>query len=209
MASEVVLPQWGMEMQDGVIIRWLKQVGDSVQEGEPLVEIETAKIQTELESTVSGVLQRIAAQEGEIVPIRGLLCVIADPGEAAPPDVAGTLPHAMSAERVSAPRASASAAPGAPRQVVPAARRLAGDNNIDLGSVAGSGPQGRILLADVESAIRSRVEATAQSAAPPASQGDGRVPVVPAARRLAKEQGIDLAQVRGSGPQGRILIEDM
>ena len=209
MASEVVLPQWGMEMQDGVIIRWLKQVGDSVQEGEPLVEIETAKIQTELESTVSGVLQRIAAQEGEIVPIRGLLCVIADPGEAAPPDVAGTLPHAVSAERVSAPRASAPATPGAPRQVVPAARRLAGDNNIDLGSVAGSGPQGRILLADVESAIRARVEATAQSAAPPASQGDGRVPVVPAARRLAKEQGIDLAQVRGSGPQGRILIEDV
>ena len=81
MASEIVLPQWGMEMQDGVIVRWLKNEGDAVQEGEPLVEIETAKMQTELESTVSGVLDRIVAQEGDIVPIRGVLCVIAEPGE--------------------------------------------------------------------------------------------------------------------------------
>ena len=70
MASEIVLPQWGMEMQDGTIVRWLKQEGDTVAEGEPIVEVETAKLQTELESTASGVLSRIVAQEGEIVPIR-------------------------------------------------------------------------------------------------------------------------------------------
>ena len=81
MASEIVLPQWGMEMQDGTIVRWLKQEGDTVAEGEPIVEVETAKLQTELESTASGVLSRIVAQEGEIVPIRGVLCVIAEPGE--------------------------------------------------------------------------------------------------------------------------------
>ena len=95
MASEIVLPQWGMEMQDGVIVRWLKKEGDTVQEGEPIVEIETAKLQTELESTVSGVLASIVAQEGEIVPIRGVLCVVAAPGEeisrppAAAPSIAG------------------------------------------------------------------------------------------------------------------------
>ena len=59
MATEIVLPQWGMEMQDGTIVKWLKQEGDSVVEGEPIVEVETAKIQTELESTASGILVHI------------------------------------------------------------------------------------------------------------------------------------------------------
>ena len=213
MASEVVLPQWGMEMQDGVIVRWLKQVGDSVQEGEPLVEIETAKIQTELESTVSGVLDRIVAQEGEIVPIRGLLCVIADPGEVSagrpspvPGNTSGTAAERAPATGGPGPRADT--APGVRQPVVPAARRLARDNNIDLASVTGSGPQGRILLQDVEKAIQSAAEAAA-SPGGPADSGNGRVPVVPAARRLARERGVDLAQVRGSGPQGRILIVDV
>jgi pyruvate dehydrogenase E2 component (dihydrolipoamide acetyltransferase) len=206
MASEIVLPQWGMEMQDGVIVRWLKNEGDTVQEGEPLVEIETAKMQTELESTVSGVLDRIVAQEGDIVPIRGVLCVIADPGEVTGPPAAA--PSAVTAAGASAAALSparsvvATGTPGLHAQVVPAARRLARDNNVDLGQVGGSGPQGRILLQDVEKAIRARTET-------PAGAPDGRVPVVPAARRLAREHGIDLARVPGSGPQGRILIEDV
>ena len=206
MASEIVLPQWGMEMQDGVIVRWLKNEGDTVQEGEPLVEIETAKMQTELESTVSGVLDRIVAQEGDIVPIRGVLCVIADPGEVTGPPAAA--PSAVTAAGASAAALSparsvvATGTPGLHAQVVPAARRLARDNNVDLGQVGGSGPQGRILLQDVEKAIRARTET-------PAGAPDGRVPVVPAARRLAREHGIALARVPGSGPQGRILIEDV
>ena len=200
MASEIVLPQWGMEMQDGVIVRWLKNEGDSVQEGEPLVEIETAKMQTELESTVSGVLDRIVAQEGDIVPIRGVLCVIADPGEVTERPAAA--PSAATATPVAARSVNATGTTGLQVPVVPAARRLARDNNVDLGQVAGSGPQGRILLQDVENAIRART-------ATPAGAPDGRVPVVPAARRLAREHGIDLARVPGSGPQGRILIEDV
>ncbi len=204
MASEIVLPQWGMEMQDGVIVRWLKNEGDAVQEGEPLVEIETAKMQTELESTVSGVLDRIVAQEGEIVPIRGVLCVIADPGEVVErPAAAAT---AATAAAVPSPVVTTAAPAPAPAgridvPVVPAARRLARDNSIDLAQVVGSGPQGRIVLADVEQAIQ-------RAASPPAPDG-ARVPVVPAARRLARENNIDLAQVSGSGPQGRILIEDV
>ena len=73
MAQEIVLPQWGMEMQDATIVRWLKQEGDHVQEGEPLVELETAKISTELESIASGVVAHILVPEGAIVPIRTVL----------------------------------------------------------------------------------------------------------------------------------------
>ena len=201
MASEIVLPQWGMEMQDGTIVRWLKQEGDTIEEGEPIVEVETAKLQTELESTASGVLSRIVAQEGEIVPIRGVLCVIAEPGEelapAAAPAAAASAPTTAATQVASA--ANGAGAPGV--QVVPAARRLARDRGIDLAQVRGTGPNGRILQADVEAALH------APSA--PATDGAGRVPVVPAARRLARENSIDLATVAGSGPQGRILIEDV
>ena len=207
MASEIVLPQWGMEMQDGTIVRWLKQEGDTVAEGEPIVEVETAKLQTELESTASGVLSRIVAQEGEIVPIRGVLCVIAEPGEeipgAAAPAAAATAAPAAPATTAPASGDASNGARGV--QVVPAARRLARDRGVDLAQVRGSGPNGRILLADVEAAL----QAPAPSASDGAPEPAGRVPVVPAARRLARENDIDLATVAGSGPQGRILIEDV
>ena len=205
MASEIVLPQWGMEMQDGTIVRWLKQEGDPVAEGEAIVEVETAKLQTELESTAAGILSRIVAQEGEIVPIRGVLCVIAEPGEELPPPAApaapASAPPAPATQAVPAANGSGSGDPGV--QVVPAARRLARERGVDLGRVRGSGPSGRILLSDVEAALQ------APAAPSPAASGDVRVPVVPAARRLARDNNIDLAQVTGSGPQGRILIEDV
>ena len=206
MASEIVLPQWGMEMQDGTIVRWLKQEGDTVTEGEPIVEVETAKLQTELESTASGILSRIVAQEGQIVPIRGVLCVIAEPGEELAPSAVPAAPASASPEPAtqSAPASNGAGALGV--QVVPAARRLARERGVDLAQVRGSGPNGRILLADVEAAIQSPAPTPAS---PEPVEGRERVPVVPAARRLARENDIDLATVTGSGPQGRILIEDV
>ena len=144
-------------MQDGVIVRWLKKEGDSVEEGEALVEIETAKMQTELESTVSGVLDRIVAQEGDIVPIRGLLCVIAEPGEA--PSPAGVSPTAAPAaatapSNVTEVSGHPTTAGGVTVQVVPAARKLAREHHVELATIVGSGPQGRIIVADVERAIQ-------------------------------------------------------
>ena len=213
MASEIVLPQWGMEMQDGTIVRWLKQEGDTVAEGEPIVEVETAKLQTELESTASGVLTRIVAQEGAIVPIRGVLCVIAEPGEEIAPPPAPAAPASASTEPAtqSAPASNGAGAPGV--QVVPAARRLARERGVDLGQVRGSGPNGRILLADVEAALQAPAAPSVSPERPPTHpepvEGRERVPVVPAARRLARDNNIDLATVAGSGPQGRILIEDV
>ena len=208
MASEIVLPQWGMEMQDGTIVRWLKQEGDPVAEGEPIVEVETAKLQTELESTAAGILSRIVAKEGEIVPIRGVLCVIAEPGEELSPSAAPAPPASVSPAPATraAPAANGAGTNASGAQVVPAARRLARERGVDLGQVRGSGPSGRILLADVEAALQAPA---APSPSTSAASAEGRVPVVPAARRLARDNNIDLAQVAGSGPQGRILIEDV
>ena len=207
MATEVLLPQWGMEMAEGTIVKWLKNEGDSIQEGEPLVAIETAKLETDLESVATGILARIMVSEGDTVPIRTVLAVIAEPGEVV--ESPSTAPTSSAASPTPSLQPSTSpgglATDGARVQVVPAARRLARDNGIDLATVRGSGPGGRILIADVERAIESARQPTA-----PAPAADGaRVQVVPAARRLARENGIDLATVQGSGPGRRILIADV
>jgi pyruvate dehydrogenase E2 component (dihydrolipoyllysine-residue acetyltransferase) len=205
MAHEIVLPQWGMEMQDAIIVKWLKQEGDSVQAGEPLVEVETAKIETEMESTASGVLAHILVPEGVTVPIRTVLAIIAVPGEQVPRPP-GPVPSATSAAAPTHAMPSPAAGDTPVRQglpqVVPAARRLAQEKGLDLSRIQGTGPAGRILVEDVQRAIDARTAA-------PSAPADGAVQVTPVARRLAQQQGIDLGQVHGTGPRGRILVEDV
>ena len=205
MATEVLLPQWGMEMAEGTIVKWLKDEGDSIQEGEPLVAIETAKLETDLESVATGVLTRIMVPEGATVPIRTVLAVISESSEVVDRPAAVTVSPASSLAPPPPAAPGTPAGDGARVQVVPAARRLARDNGIDLAAVQGSGPRGRVLIADVEQAI----EAARQPAVLASVSAGERVQVVPAARRLARDNGIDLAAVQGSGPNGRILIADV
>ena len=113
MAQEIVLPQWGMEMQDATVVKWLKQEGDPVQEGEPLVELETAKIATELESIASGVVAHILVPEGATVPIRTVLAIVAAQGQVARSP--GAAPSGTAARALAPAASSRSAAPVAPR----------------------------------------------------------------------------------------------
>ena len=205
-------------MLDGTIVKWLKREGDPVEEGEPIVEVETAKIETELESTATGILVHIMVAEGTNVPVRTLLAIVADPGEDVPrPGSAAPSGQGVAAAPIQdSPLTSSPPQDGDRVPVVPAARRLAQERRVDLGQVRGTGPKGRILIVDVERAIETAQSATA--VAPPAkgppgvgvaSQQKVQVQVVPAARRLAREKGIDLTQVPGSGPGGRILVTDI
>src|SRR5437660_4521297 len=200
MAQEIVLPQWGMEMQDATVVRWLKREGDPVQEGEPLVELETAKIATELESIASGVVAYILIPEGATVPIRTVLAIVTAPGEQVlrPPGAAPSVTAALAAAPAASSRSAAQKAP----QVVPAARRLAQERGINLSQVQGTGPEGRILVDDVHKALEART-------APPPASAEVAVQVTPAARHLARQHGLDLKRVQGSGPRGRILLEDV
>jgi pyruvate dehydrogenase E2 component (dihydrolipoamide acetyltransferase) len=158
MPTDVILPQWGMGMDDGKVIRWLKQEGEAVNQGEPLVEIESAKIDSELESPASGLLARVVVPEGQVVKVGALLAVIAAPGEELPlpeppPTDATPAPAAPTSVPTVAPAPARQSGPQA--QVVPAARRLAQAHGIDLGLVEGTGPGGRVLVADIEELIQA------------------------------------------------------
>jgi pyruvate dehydrogenase E2 component (dihydrolipoamide acetyltransferase) len=196
MATEIVLPQWSMGMAEGTVVRWLKQEGDAVTEGEPLVEVEAAKVTSEVEAEVAGVLARILVAEGETVPVRTPLCLIGTTDEVRANAGAITVPVESATVASTPVQPVASTQPGV--QVTPVARRMAKEHGIDLSQVRGSGPGGRIVTEDVQRAIDE-----AARPAPATAQ------VIPAARRLAKEHGLDLSQVRGSGPAGRITVEDV
>lgn len=194
MATNVLLPQWGMNMEDGTLTRWLVSEGDEIAEGQPLVEVETAKINSELESPASGVVYHIMAAEGSLVKVGELVAVIGEPGENPPRPEPGAPSSPGGARRRR--RRDARPTGGAARQVTPVARRLARDNDIDLDAVNGTGPRGRITEQDVRDAIEAR-------------QSRPRVQVVPRARMLARQADIDLADIAGSGPNGRITVADV
>ena len=204
MATSIVMPQLGYDMREGTVVRWVKQEGDEVVANEVIAEIETDKAVVEFKPTTGGVLRRIVAGEGEAVPVGQLIAVIGDADEALPDDLASpaAAPAAApgpEAAPAPAPAAAPVAASSGEVRASTIARRLARERGVDLATVPGTGPGGRIVEADVlaaADAARSAAEA-------------GRVLASPLARRLAREQGIDLASVTGTGPGGRIVEADI
>jgi pyruvate dehydrogenase E2 component (dihydrolipoyllysine-residue acetyltransferase) len=159
MATEIRLPQWGMGMREGTIVQWLKKEGESVSEGDPLVEVEAEKVTSVVEATHSGVLLRALVQEGTSVPVRTVLCLIGIPGEVVPGVEATPPPIHV---EVSPEPKTASQSPAAQVQITPVARRLAKDHGIDLSQVQGTGPHGRITEEDVRRAIELGAISTAR-----------------------------------------------
>jgi len=157
--SEIRLPQFGMGMQEGTIINWCKREGDHVAAGEVVAEIEAEKVTEELVATGGGVIQRILVPEGETVAVNELLAVIGPAGGVGP-DGVKERQEAVDQERgataVPAPVAdhptAAPAAAGSRRQVAPRARRLATELGVDLDSVVGTGPGGRVTEDDITAA---------------------------------------------------------
>ena len=186
MAYEVLMPQLGLTMEEGTVSQWVKHEGDPVKTGDVLLEITTDKLTNEVTSEHDGVLLKIVAQEGEDVPVKGLLCYVGQAGEsvgdapAAAP--AAAAPAAASAAPAAAPAAVPVAA-GARLRVSPLARKTAAKLGVDLSKLTGSGPSGRIRQQDVLAAANA-----AQAAAPaPAAAA------APAARPAAKG-GLELME---------------
>ena len=174
MAFEVKMPQLGLTMEEGTVTRWVKQEGDTVKVGDVILEITTDKLTSEVESEHDGVLLKIVAQEGEDVPVKGILAYIGEAGEqvggvASAPAVA---PVEKEAPVVSAASPAVPVAGGRIR-ISPLAKKTAAKLGVDYTTVAGSGPLGRIVQKDILAAAEAAkaapapvAQAAAEKAAP-------------------------------------------
>ncbi len=203
MATEITMPQMGFDMTEGVIANWLKAEGDAVQKGEAIAEIETDKTTIQIEAFGSGVLSKILAPVGAKVPVGQTIGLIGEPGEAvsAPAAAAPATPTAAPAAPVTAPATPAPVSSG-PVNASPIARRMAEQLGVDLAQVKGSGAGGQIMKEDVEAFAAGKPQA-------PAATEGGRIIATPAAKKLAQDKQVDLRQVKGSGPEGRIVMADV
>ena len=187
MAKTLMMPKMGFDMEQGKIVRWLKQEGDAVERGEKVVEIETEKVTIEVENFDDGILHTIVAQAGEEVPVGEPIAVVAQPGEdvdlaalnitvsaapAAAIDASAEAATSNGAAVEALAQETTSAAPAGRVRASPLARRLAAEYGLDLASITGSGPLGRIERRDVEAA---------RAAPPPPTPAPTPAPAVAAA----------------------------
>ena len=147
MAFEVKMPQLGLTMEEGTVTKWVKQEGDTVKAGDVILEITTDKLTSEVESEHDGVLLKIVAQEGEDIPVKGLLAYIGEAGEQVG-DAPAAKAEAPAAEAAAPVPAAAPAAPVAPVaggriRISPLAKKTAAKLGVDYTTVAGSGPSGQ------------------------------------------------------------------
>jgi pyruvate dehydrogenase E2 component (dihydrolipoamide acetyltransferase) len=221
--SDVVMPRLSDSMEEGTILRWLKSDGDEVRRGEELVEIETDKATMTYESDTEGVLQVVAAV-GETLPVGAVIARLngaggpppaaaEPPAEAAappPPPEAPAPPPPPRPAPAAVPEAPAAApsGDGARRKVSPVARRIARELGVDVTSLRGTGPGGRIVRADVEAAAPAKPAAAPAPATPAAAPGaaKGEVTVVEATRA----QGViarRMAESRATIPDFTVTVE--
>ncbi|MFQ6042896.1 MAG: E3 binding domain-containing protein, partial [Candidatus Poribacteria bacterium] len=191
MSIEIIMPQLDQTMTEGKVGRWLVKEGESVSKGTPIVEIETDKVVSELEAPTDGVVARIIASEGSKVPVKDVIAIIASKGETVQ----------QNRNRVF-PKNSVSAATTERIKTSPAAKKLAQQHGVELNQLRGSGPGGRIVLADVQRYI----ESSEGSLPTPTSE---RIKASPLSKRLAIEHGIDITTITGTGPGGRIVRDDV
>jgi pyruvate dehydrogenase E2 component (dihydrolipoyllysine-residue acetyltransferase) len=176
MASEVKLPRLGQGMESGTIVRWLKAEGDAVSKGEPLYELDTDKVTQEVEAESDGVLLKIVIADGE-VDVGTTVGIIGAQDE----DVAALLAGSQGGNG-DAPAATAAT----PVSETPAPSRPS----------------------DAAPASEAKVEEPSQSATTPRAPGE-HVKASPLARRIARERGVDIGQIAGTGPEGRVIAEDV
>lgn len=206
MAYTIKMPKLGMGMNEGTVLEWYVDVGDAVEEDEPLLEIEAEKTTAEIPAKETGVLRRILVDEGETVAPGTELGVVADLDAdlSGLTETADTEPAESSTEPIN-PIAEADADPSDESGRVrasPRARQRAIDEAVDLREIDGSGPEGAVLAADVTAALES-----AHGVETDTSGSELRA--TPKAKRRARELGIDIGEVAGTGPQGAVTVADL
>ncbi len=173
--TDVVMPQMGESIVEGTLTKWLKKAGDTVERDEPLFEISTDKVDTEIPSPAAGVLSEVLVQEGQTIQVNAVVARINDGGAAAPAAPAAATPALPKAEEAPAAPPQPTPAAPAPAAPVPAAtagplsplvRKMARENNLDLSKIKGTGAGGRITKEDVEGFMKGAPAPPAPAAAP-------------------------------------------
>lgn len=206
MPTHVLIPKLGMTMTEGTVAEWLVPDGAAVRTGDVVFRLETEKIEFQVEAEADGIL-RHAVPAGTTLPPGAVVGWILAPGEA-PPAADAPAPALAPAAADDAPAPVAPAPPPDRLPASPASRRLAAELGVPLETVLGTGPGGRITEADVRRAHAARAAASGAPLSPPPPPA-GPPPATPVARALARELGVDLASVTGTGPGGRITKEDV
>jgi 2-oxoglutarate dehydrogenase E2 component (dihydrolipoamide succinyltransferase) len=195
--ADVYMPQLGETVADGTVTKWFKNVGDTVIRGEPLFEVSTDKVDTEIPAQANGVLSEILITAGTTVDVGTKLAVI-DAGDDPVPTVASASGALSSVSSAPAGAAPALAKSDASEKLSPVVRRLLSEHGLTSRDVTGTGPAGRITKEDVAAAATS-------SAAPSASVA----PLSPVVRRLLTDANLELSSITGTGPDGRITRRDV
>lgn len=189
------MPKAGDAMTEGKVVRWYKQPGDRIAKGEPVAEIETDKVNLDLEAEADGTLGAHRANEGDMVPVGGVLAMILAEGEKDEAPAAAEKP----AEAKSEPKAEANAPAAGDAQ-----QRRSTDRKESVKHTTGEYHE----AIEQRGPRRDRTAAEPAGSAAPAESGDRRRSS-PLARRMANELGVDLGSVQGSGPRGRIVAADI
>jgi len=192
-ATEVKLPRLGQGMESGTIVRWLKTEGDAVAKGEPLYELDTDKVTQEVEAESDGVLLKIVVADGE-VDVGTTVGIIGAQDE----DVSALLAGAQGGNGDGA-RAAAPADGGAE----------APSDTVSQGAEQADEPSGAVSQGEGPKSPQASEDSDESRALAPARAAGERVKASPLARRIARERGVDLAQIVGTGPEGRVIAEDV
>lgn len=193
--TEIFMPKAGMDMKEGRLIRWLKEIGDHVEKDEPIMEIETDKITMEAEAPATGILLAKLIDDETTVPVLQTIGYIGQPGENIPDaPVSADTPAAAPVEAAAETAAPAPKLPVLNGSVAatPYAKKLAAEKGVELAAVTASGPAGEVRASDVLAAAQSdTVNATAL------------------AKKYAEVNGVDLSAVSGTGHDGKIRKNDV
>ncbi len=211
MATEIIMPQLGLTMEEGTISKWIKQEGDKVNIGDVLVEITTDKLSSEIESEVEGVLLKIVAQEGEDIPVKGLIAVIGNEGEKidspAVPKEAEETKTEEAKPKIEAPKAQSVTETGRIK-ASPLAKKTAADLGVELVGVAGSGTGGRIIQKDVfEAAENKKPQPAEQAALPAPAVQTASADIIKPLSNMRKVIGKRMQQSKQTAPHVTITTE--
>lgn len=205
MAKEIFMPKLSSTMETGTLLEWFKEEGDRVEIGEPLFEILTDKINIEVEAYDDGVLLKKYFDTDDQVPVNHVIGYIGQADEQVPAESPGEsdesnesseqpVQEETETEKVEKRLVATSVISGTKPRATPAAKRIAKTNQVDLTNIAGSGPNGRVHVKDVNQYVK---------------EGQGHSKITPLANKIAQQENINVTTISGSGLNGKIVKQDI